>query len=188
MNGISKVLYVVLGIMIICTGVYCLFTPEITAMSLGYCVGLSMLLDAIGRFVFWKQEKDAGRGDGSYLAGAVVALVLAIVILASDVMQVALDMFIFYYVAIWLAVAGFMALYRGMKVHKLHKTFNTQIIATNWYIPVILGIIMVVFGIVCLFRPDIMAETIGIIIGLGIISLGADMITLVLSIPDAPEQ
>ena len=51
-------------------------------------------------------------------------------------------------------------------------------LGTHWYLPLTLGILMCVFGILCMFKPIIMALTLGVFIGLGIITAGANLITL----------
>ena len=43
---------------------------------------------------------------------------------------------------------------------------------------VIFGILLCVFGVLCIIKPLVMASTIGLFIGLGIISAGANMITI----------
>ena len=46
-----KILSVLFGIMIIVDGVICLALPGLTFLTLGYMIGVGMLLDGIGRIV-----------------------------------------------------------------------------------------------------------------------------------------
>ncbi len=66
----SKVITIILGAVMIVTGVYCLLTPAITYLSLGYIVGFNMVLDAIGGIATWSDRKKKGAADGWTLAGA----------------------------------------------------------------------------------------------------------------------
>jgi len=174
---IAKVFAVILGALMIVCGIGCLFTPGMTYMMLGYVVGLSMVFDAIGRFVSWWQEKKAGEADGWMLAGAILSAVFGVLILNNTALQVGVDVFIAYYAAIWLVFGGIIDIVRAFKIRRLHKNFGTKKLGTHWYILLILGILLCVFGILSLLNPIVIAATIGVFIGLGIISAGANMIT-----------
>ena len=178
MNKVAKFLSVIFGVLMIIAGVSCLFTPVSTSLMLGYVVGLSMVFDAIGRFINWWQEKKNGLADGWMLAGAILSAVFGFFILNSAALQLSVDLFIVYYTACWLLFHGIFAIARAWKIRRLHKNWNTKMLGAHWYIPLCIGIFACVFGILCLFKPVIMASVIGVFIGLGIISAGANMITL----------
>ena len=184
MKKVAKVLSVIFGVLMMIAGVSCLFTPVSTSLMLGYVVGLSMVFDAIGRFINWWQEKKNGLADGWMLAGAILSAVFGFFILNSAALQLSVDLFIVYYTACWLLFHGIFAIARAWKIRRLHKNWNTKMLGAHWYIPLCIGIFACVFGILCLFKPVIMASVIGVFIGLGIISAGANMITLATT----PEQ
>ena len=184
MKKVAKVLSVIFGVLMMIAGVSCLFTPVSTSLMLGYVVGLSMVFDAIGRFINWWQEKKNGLADGWMLAGAILSAVFGFFILNSAALQLSVDLFIVYYTACWLLFHGIFAIARAWKIRRLHKNWNTKMLGAHWYIPLCIGILSCVFGILCLFKPVIMASVIGVFIGLGIISAGANMITLATT----PEQ
>ena len=179
MSKAAKVLSVIFGILMIIAGISCLFTPVSTSLALGYVVGLSMVIDAVGRFINWWLEKKNGLADGWMLAGAILSAVLGFFILNSAALQLSVDLFIVYYIACWLLFHGIFSIARAWKIRRLHKNWNTKMLGTHWYIPLCIGLLACVFGILCLFKPVIMASVIGIFIGLGIISAGANMITVV---------
>ncbi len=178
MKKAAKVFSVIFGILMIIAGVSCLFTPVSTSLALGYVVGLSMVFDAVGRFINWWQEKKNGLADGWMLAGAILSAVFGLFILNSLVLQLSVDIFIVYNIAIWLLFHGIFAIARAWKIRRLHKNWDTKMLGTHWYIPLCIGLLACVFGVLCLFKPVIMASIIGVFIGLGIISAGANMITL----------
>ena len=178
MKTFAKVMYIILGVLMIAGGISCMFTPVYTSLMLGYIVGLSMIFDAVGRFIGWWQEKKEGIADGWMLAGAIISTVLGFFILNSTALQLGVDIFIVYYAAIWLLLLGIFAFTRSFKFHRLHKNLNTKVVGKHWYIPLCMGILLCVFGILCLFKPLVMASVIGVFIGLGIVSAGANMISI----------
>lgn len=178
MSKVTKVVAVIFGILMVIGGVVCLFSPISTSLALGYVVGLVMVLDAVGRFIYWWQERKAGSADGWTLAGAILSLVFGFFILNSAALQLGVNIFIMYYVAFWLVLHGIISIVHAWKIRKLHKEWNTKMLGEHWYIPLCIGILVCVFGVLCLFKPVVMASVIGVFIGLGIISAGADLITL----------
>ena len=178
MKGFAKVLSIIIGIIMIACGFYCLFNPGLTYLSVGYVVGLSMIIDAVGRFINWREEKKAGVADGWMLVGAILSAVLGFFVLNSAALQLGIDAFIVYYIAVWLLCYGIIVIVRAWQFRKLHKNLDTKMLGTHWFITLILGILLCVFGVLSMIKPLVMASTIGLFIGLGIISAGADMITL----------
>lgn len=57
----------------ILAGVYCLLQPAMTYMTLGYVVGVNMLMDAIGNVLLWHERKKEGSADGWALAGTLAS-------------------------------------------------------------------------------------------------------------------
>ena len=178
MSKVAKVFLVIFGILMIIAGISCMFAPVSTSLVLGYVVGLTMLIDAVGRFINWWQAKKTGLADGWMLTGAILSAVFGFFILNSSVLQLGIDVFIVYYIACWLLLRGILAIIQAFKMRRLHKSRSTVLIGAQWYIPLCIGILACVFGVLCLFKPVVMASVIGVFIGLGIICTGADMITL----------
>ena len=178
MKTFVKVLAIIMGILMIAGGFCCLFAPADAYMMVGYCVGLSMIFNAIGLFAMWCQENDAGIPDAWTLVGAIASIVLGFFVINSEALQVGIDVFLAYYIAVWLVVYGIVAIVRSFQINKLHKEYQTVQLGTHWWILLIIGIIMVAFGILCLFKPVVTVTTMGIFIGIGVIFSGALLITV----------
>ena len=176
MKKAAKVLYVIFGILIIIGGIYCVFNPGLTYSTIGYVVGLSMVCDAIVRFVDWSQMRKVGAADGWMLAGAILSIVFGFYILNNAALQLGIDAFLAYFIAAWLFIQGIITMVRAGKLHKVNRAF--KVVGNRWYLPMLWGLLMSLFGILCMFKPLIMVSTVGVFIGLGIISVGANMITL----------
>ena len=177
MKTFAKIMGVILGILMIISGVYCLFTPAITYLMVGYIVGLCMVFDSVARFIGWIEIKKEGHGDALLLTAAILDAVFGFFILNDAALQVGLDAFFVYYFAIWLFISGIIIIVKSFKVHSMYKKKEETIIGANWYVLLITGLLVLLFGILCMIRPIVMASFIGIFIGLGVIFAGANLIT-----------
>ena len=166
----------VLGVFVIITGFYCLFNPSQTYLTLGYAVGISMLIDGCALLYFWFEEKKAGEKDFWTFLGGLVSVACGIFIIVDEVAQLSVDVFIAYFAASWIIVRGLMSLILSFKVRKMHKQYNTSILGSRWYYRTLTGILILIFGILAIMNPVIITTSIGLFIGLGIISCGLDII------------
>ena len=68
----------------------------------------------------------------------------------------------------------------GWSMRSLHKSVQASMVGGRWYVVFALGILLLVFGIMSLISPVLLAEMIGMFIGISIIVLGVSMIALAL--------
>ena len=188
MKTVAKVLTVILGIMMIAAGVFCLFQPELTSTIMGYAVGLSLIFDAVGGFIAWYSAKKAGYPAGWMLASAILSAVFGFFILNNVVLQGFVNLFIITYFAVWLLCHGILDIILAFRVRAMNKAIAGRSAGLPWGIILILGILTVVFGVLCLMQPVLSASIIGIFIGLGVIGTGANLITLATMPETAPEN
>ena len=174
MKTVAKVLAVLLGILMIGAGVTCLFQPAYTSLILGYALGLAMIFDAVGGFISWHREKQAGQPAAFILVSAILSAVFGFFVLNNVILQGLVDIFIVYYFAVWLLIHGILDIFQ---IRRLQKAGGERL-GLHWGIQLVLGILVSVFGVICLIEPIIAASLIGIFIGLGIITAGASLITL----------
>ena len=174
----KKLLVILMGLLMIIGGVYCLLTPVTTFLTTGYIVGVIILCDAIGNIVAWFNAKKYVEISGWYLANAIISLIFGIIIMFSIGMQFAVDMFIVYAVAVWVIMIGIsrisMAIRMKKLINKLPKIFKNK----KWLGVLLFGILMVLFGILCVFKPIVLSSMLGVLIAWFIIFAGASLITL----------
>ena len=167
-----------MGLLMVVGGVYCLFTPVTTFLTTGYIVGVIIFCDAIGNIAAWFNAKKYVEISGWYLANAIISLIFGIIIMLSIGMQFAVDMFIVYAVAAWVIMTGIsrisMAIRMKQLMNKLPKIFNNK----KWLGILLFGILMVLFGILCVFKPIVLSSVLGVLIAWFIIFAGASLITL----------
>ena len=174
----GRIILLILGIIMALTGVYCLFTPTMTYLSVGYIVGLNMALDAFGGIVTWSERRAMGMADGWTLAGAVASLAFGVLLLGSAGMQFAVDMMIIYIAAFWLIVIGVIRVIYALQIRRIRQALDAEIFGGRWPVMMILGILLIVGGVFSLFNPSGLMIAIGINFGLCILAAGAHLIAL----------
>ena len=172
----SRIITIILGVVMIVTGVYCLFTPAMTYLSVGYIVGFNMVLDAVGGIVTWSDRKNRGTADVWTLIGAILSLIFGVILLGSAAMQLIVDMMIVYIAAAWLTVIGVIRIIRAAKLRKIHKEFETHILGKRWWVIMLMGIALVACGVFSFAKPSGLMIAIGINFGVNIIAAGACLI------------
>ena len=172
----SRIITIILGVVMIVTGVYCLFTPAMTYLSIGYIVGFNMVLDAVGGIVTWSDRKNRGTADVWTLIGAISSLIFGVILLGSAAMQLIVDMMIVYIAAAWLIVIGVIRIIRAAKLRKMHKEFETRILGKRWWVIMLMGIALVACGVFSFANPSGLMIAIGINFGVNIIAAGACLI------------
>ena len=174
----SRILTLLFGIAMIACGIYCLFTPVMTYMTLGYIVGVNMVIDALGGILTWSDRKKAGRADGWTLAGAIASLIFGIGLITSTALQLVVDMTIVYIAAAWLVILGIIRIIHACKLHKVRKALDAEILGRRWWLILLIGILMVAGGIFSFVNPTGLIVAIGINFGLNIIVAGANLIAV----------
>ncbi len=173
-----KVLCVVLGLLMIAAGIYCILKPDITGLAIGYIIGVSMLIDAVGRIHAWFRLKKDGQADGWLLASGILSALFGIVLIVNVAAQLYMDMFIAYIAACWIMVQAIITIIRAFRVRKFHKMLDTQYLGKHWWIGLIVGLLLLTLSVLCFVHPGIVITSMGILIGLGVIVAGANLITL----------
>ena len=173
-----KVVSIIIGVLMIVSGLYCVFNPGLTYLGIGYAIGITMLLDGVGRIHAWWQYKREGQPDGWILAGGVISAIFGIILIMDAAAQLSVDVFIAYMAAIWILIHAILTIARAFRLRRIHKDYRTRIIGRNWGVKLCIGILLCIFAILSLMNPGVIMAAIGTFIGLGIIVAGANMITI----------
>lgn len=173
-----KVLSIILGILMIICGIYCLTVPELTFLALGWIVAFSMIIDGVINLATWNARKALGFADGWTLLGGVLSLGFGIAVIASETMQLALDITLAYMAGIWILWIGILRLARSVRLRHIHKELHATGIAKHWWLVMLTGILLIVVGIFSLMNPGILVLGIGILIGVDILLAGINAIIL----------
>ncbi len=175
-----KVLAIILGVIMIAGGIYCLALPEITYFVLGYVLGVLMIMEGIERLVIWF-KRDRGTDQSVWtMLSAIFSLIMGIVLVGSDILKLIVADFVLYMGIAWVICLGIIRIMHAFQIRKLHKAAvaaggDTEI-GGSWWVALILGILLLICGIIAFFTPSIAAITLGIMIGVMLIISGMNMI------------
>ncbi|MBD5101899.1 MAG: hypothetical protein HDT27_04225 [Subdoligranulum sp.] len=178
-----KILGIALGILLIIGGISCVLTPTMTYLTLAWVAGISMAVDAIGNIVTWYAKKKEGMADGWDLAGAIVSLIFGIVLVSSAAAQVLTAVIMADIVALWIIVKGIVRIVAALRIRKVRKALDAQLLGRNWGKVLAMGVLMTACGILCLMDSTILMIAIGIFVGFSIISSGLNLIIFVTAKP-----
>ena len=167
-----KVVTIILGVLLLIGGIYCAFAPVATYSALGWVIGISMLVEGVASIIAWNDFRKLGIANGWSLAASILSIVLGVFILGSYALQFAIDMFIAYFIAIWLVVAGIARIVSAFGMRKSqHRTGGG-----GWIAQIVLGVLIAILGILCIFNPLSIVAGVGLMLGLSIVLVGIGLI------------
>lgn len=183
----KKILVILLGIILVVGGIFCLFTPYVTFLSIGYVVGVLILCDAIANIVAWFDVSKYVNISGWYLFSAIISAIFGIAVIVSLKMQLAVDIVITYMVIAWIIILAISRIVLAVRIKKFNDLLPNAFKNSRWIGLIITGVLMIAFAIFCVIKPGIMPLLLGILISWTIIFNGVSLITLGSYIPNTPQ-
>ena len=165
-----RIIKVILGVLLAVGGIYCMFTPIATYSTLAWLIGLAMIAEGVASVITWSSRRELGLANGWTLAGSIVSIVLGVILLGSFALQFALDAFIAYFIAIWLVIAGITRVAAAIAVRSQNPEG-----ASGWIIQVVLGVLIAILGVLCIFNPLSVVAGVGMMLGISIVFVGIDL-------------
>ena len=166
-----RIVKVILGVLLAVGGIYCMFTPIATYSVLAWLIGLAMIVEGVGGIITWIDRRNNGLANGWTLAGGIVSLLLGMILVGSYVLQFAMDAFIAYFIAIWLVVAGITRIVAAIAV----RSSLGREAASGWIIQIVLGVLIAILGVMCIFNPLSVVAGVGMMLGISIVFVGIDL-------------
>lgn len=172
-----KILGIIGGILLIIGGCYCIATPVITFSTLGSLIGVAMIVEGALNGLTWNSRRMLGMADGWTLVGAIVSILLGTIVLGNGLLQLGIDTFIAYLVAAWLVVDGITRVAASFTLRKMYKEQGEEA-GKNWWLLLIAGILVIIMGIVCFCHPLLTMASVGLLMGMGVVSSGIGMLAV----------
>ena len=173
-----KVFAIILGVLMVISGFFCLLNPTLTYMGTGYAIGAAMLFDAFAHIHAWFQLRKTKEGDGWLLAIGILSLISGLILITDVVAQLVMNDFVAYMAGVWLLIHAGIVIANAFLIRKAGQSSKTGAIGRNWWVLLILGILMCIFAVLGLMNPTIIMAAIGTFIGLGTIMAGCETITI----------
>ena len=161
-NGLVKILWLISGILLIFSGIVCMFNPSVTLVSLAFLMGVALLFSGLIDILIFVRIKDILPGAGWTLADGIITIVISVLLFCNQVLAASAIPFIF---GMWVIFSG---------IAKTINSFDLKRFGMDgWGWVMILGVLEVVLGFISFFRPVIAAIAIGLIVGLALVVQGA---------------
>lgn len=160
-----KTVNIILGILTIILGVFCLFRPGIAFVSAAWMLGALLLLAGINIIVFQLQaEKKSGLG----ILKAVILIIVGVLLLVNNFSALFADTIILYMIGIGFVVSGITQIVRSLSIKKNGDS--------TWGWMMAAGILLVLGGLFAVAHPIITAISVGYFMAFSILCDGISML------------
>ena len=177
-----KTLFVILGILMILAGITCFFTPVETSSVIPFIFGLAMVIDGIGRIIAWFSIREYAPQSGWVLASSIISLVFGLMLTTSPMLQVSVGVFVVLMTGWWILALGVIRIVHAFHLLKLKRESDGfgfgEMLGSNWWIALILGALLTIFGIIVILNPMLGLGVIGVLVGCSVITAGINLIYL----------
>lgn len=163
-----KIATIILGVLLLICGIYCLATPGLTFLSIGWVMGILLLLSGINATIAYFQQRKTGGKDIWDLVWGLLTVAISILLISNQLAQFMTDVALVYLFSFWVIASGATRIMVAVKLRK--------VATSSWIWILVLGILTVVLGIFSLLHPLLTAITLGWLIGAYIIMQGINLI------------
>ena len=177
-----KTLFVILGILMILADITCFFTPVETSSVIPFIFGLAMVIDGIGRIIAWFSIREYAPRSGWVLASSIISLVFGLILTTSPMLQMSVGVFVVLMTGWWILALGVIRIVHAFHLLKLKRESDGfgfgEKLGSNWWIALILGALLTIFGIIVILNPMLGLGVIGVLVGCSVITAGINLIYL----------
>ena len=160
-----SILSIILGVILIVGGIFCMFTPLATFLSAGHIIAIMLFIYGIFGVVRFFQ-KEAGALE---LISSILGIIVGVIAIVRPGGTLVIDNFVLNMVSAWLLVKGLIHIIVSIQGRNEIK---------GWGWGVAAGALSIVAGILSFLNPTITAMTVGILMGMIFMENGIDMIVL----------
>jgi uncharacterized membrane protein HdeD (DUF308 family) len=161
MKKSSKIWLAISGILLIVLGIMCFCYPGDALFATAWMIGCATLISGISKMVFTFRTQAFIPNSGTRMLSALMLIILGIVFLSHNIL-VAVSLPIVF--AFWLLFEGIVIAVQSFD----YKKFGFQ----YWWVLLLLGIVVAVFGCFALRNLSVSATTLTVMIGIGLIVIG----------------
>ena len=158
----TKIWLAITGILMVILGILCIVYPTATLFTLSWMIGLFTLCTGISKFIFALRTQNFLPNSGVRVLSGLLQILIGIMFLGNTFF-VGLSLVIVF--AMWVLFESVLVAVQSFDYKKAGYS--------AWWLMLLLGIAGVVFGIFGLRNPDVSADTISLLIGFAVISIGA---------------
>jgi uncharacterized membrane protein HdeD (DUF308 family) len=181
--AVRRVLYGVVGLLMVIGGLACVFAPGETYLSFVWLFGVLMLVEGVATVATWSARRRERLADGWDLAWGIVSALFGLVLVCSGFARLVTAAFMVYYLAAWLVVTGVIRIVQAVRLRGVQRridevTDELATLRTRWGWVLVLGVLLALLGLLCLVHPFVAALMVGTLVGVAIVMLGVDLVVL----------
>ena len=166
----------------ILAGITCFFTPVETSSVIPFIFGLAMVIDGIGRIIAWFSIREYAPQSGWVFASSVISLIFGLMLTTSPMLQMSVGVFVVLLTGWWILALGIIRIVHAFHLLEIKRASSdfvfSEMIGSNWWIALILGALLTLFGVIVILNPMLGLGVIGVLIGCGVITAGVNLIYL----------
>ena len=166
MKTCLRILWLISGILLIACGVYVLLNPAQTLIGIASLIGLAALFSGAFSLATYFTQKDELFGSKGILLDGILDVILGVLLIIYPISSLIANIFLGL-MSLWVISKGAMAVYHAVLAKKFER---------HWYVLLIIGILLVLFGILALIKPIITVVAISVILGVFLISDGIEIL------------
>lgn len=158
---VSRVLWIIAGVLLIIVGIYCLCNPDVGLLTLSLYIGIAMLISGIIDIVIFAKWNGKMFGAGWFLADGILTVLLALFLLFNEAFTMLTLPFIF---GMWLLFSG---------INQFVNSFELQSLGVKgWGWLTALGVLLALVGFFSLFDPVANLFALSILMGILLVCEG----------------
>jgi len=169
MRTLERLLLFLSGLLLATCGIYCLFNPATTLVSLVVIIGIMVLIAGLAGLVEYFYVHAFMFQSGWLLTSSLCNIIFGIMVLSYQGSS-ALASVLPYFVAVWAIGEGISAIATAFDLRVLFDKY--------WWIGLVFGLVCMILGIVSLFNPTVAVSAISLFVGLILIAAGVGTVML----------
>lgn len=154
----KKYLYILVGVISILLGIFCVIDKRLPAVL----CGIGLILYGVGGFVHWRERRKAGAAGAWVMTGMLLAIAFGIFILLGDQIGQFAARFLLISLSIWLMAEGVLEFLGAIMYRKAMTSADLGVQAPGSVSSMVLGTIMIAVGMIGIISPVFAEYTIWI--------------------------
>ncbi|MDL2218859.1 DUF308 domain-containing protein [Ruminococcaceae bacterium OttesenSCG-928-O06] len=163
-----KIFTIFMGVLLVIVGFVCFFTPGATLLSIGWLVGLMLLIAGVSLIIDYVALHKLGLVTGFDLLLGILTTAMGVLLLVNQPARLFTDVVAIYMLGVWMVASGVIRLVGAVRARKVPGS------GWGWFL--VLGILMIGLGIYSFLHPAVSALALAWLLGFYIILEGVDLV------------
>lgn len=170
-----KIFRILIGCLVIISGVSALFTPAKTFLSLAWIIGIMLMIHGLSNAISYFTERKTKQHNILFFINGILTFIIGMVLLSNAFIYVFTELILIYMFAGWLVITSILQIKIAMDQKKSGK---------KWMAVLFAGLLSLVLGVYSFFNPGLLALSIGVLMGMWFISIGIGILTFTSTEPE----